>query len=416
MGGNTKAIDRETGELVQFFGRDSYADKVDLRKIDRAMLKRSVIDALRTIDELHQRDFGVPIWDSKLRDKLLSSGEAFNGSSEHMFNDKISDEEFKKYKPTVGDIDLTVPAEKLETVFELLKTLEGSEIVPGKFWYIGQNRKTLGGDQINALFAYRAKKKDAPLFLQVDFEAVDYAKGRPDAFAKFGHSSAWEDVKEGVKGVFHKYLLRSLTTSSTLEDAVLLTKGSPLYPPQKVKVAKMTDPVRLLSFSVSSGLRTSVELQKYPDEKGIPPELVGAPVKVGDSFAYKEIPTSSSTYTKNIEEIFTLLFNVEPAPDQLSKLGSFSGVLSLLGDYLTDQEIQNVYEDFVNSKLFGPASQALDLTDSEVDRSVKFSAVAKFRKEFPFLSQPDQSMVQTYYKNYKIRESILRRIKLILST
>lgn len=411
MGGNTRAIDRETGEVINFFGRPGYADKMDLKKIDRSSLKRSVIAALKTLDELYEKDFGTPIWDPKSRDSILSSGEAFNGSSEHLFNDKISDKEFSKYKPTVGDIDLTIPAEKIETLFDLLATLEGTEILPGKVWYIGQNKPKQSGDQINALFAYRQDKKSEPVFMQIDFEAVDYLKGRPESFAKFGHSSAWEDVKEGVKGVFHKYLMRSLTLKSTLPDAVLLAKNSPLYPPEKIKIKKKTDPVKLLSFSVSMGMRAIAELQRYPDEPSIPRELVGQPVKLGDSFVYKELSTAESDYVKNIDEIFTLLFNVEPTPADVSKLSSFNGLLSLMKMHMSDEDIENVYEDFVNDKLFSPQAQRLDAKSLEVDKSAKLAAVGKFKKEFPFLADPDPNMVQSYYSSYKIRESIRRYLK-----
>jgi len=415
MGGNTKAINRETGEVVNFFGRPGYAESVNLQDIDRSLLKNNVLTMLKILDGLYKRDYGFPIWDPQERDSILSSGQAFNGSSEHLFNDNISDKEFIKHKPSVGDIDLTVPSEKIETLFELLGTLEGSEIVPGKMWYIGQNRQKFMGDQINALFAYRQQKKSDPIFLQVDFEAVDYKSGRPDTFAKFSHSSAWEDVKEGIKGVFHKYLLRSLTTKAILQDAVLLTKTSPLYPPEKVKIKKKTDPIKFLSFSVSSGVRTTVELQRYPSEPGIPKELINEPVKVGDSFAYKELSTAESSYVKNVDEIFTLLFNQLPTNDSdLAKFGSFNGGLSLMKNYMTDEEIENIYENFINEKLFGPEAQRLDLKSAEVDKSAKFAAVGKFRKTFPFLAEPDQTLVQSYYSAYKVRESLRRYLQIIL--
>jgi len=414
MGGNTKAIDRETGEVVNFFGRPGYADKIDLKKLDRSSLKRSIITAFKNLDSLYENEFGVPIWDRSQRNSLLSSGEAFNGSSEHLFNDKITDKEFTKFKPSVGDIDLTVPAEKIETIFDLLASLEGKEVVPGKIWYVGQNRKKYGGDQINALFAYRQTKDADPVFVQVDFESVDYAGGRPDSFAKFGHSSAWEDVKEGVKGVFHKYLLRSLTTKSTLNDAVILAKNSLVYPPEKIKIKKKSDPIKLLSFSVSQGLRTTVELQKYPDDPNIPKELIGQPVKLGDSFVYRELSTAESSYVKNIDEIFTLLFGKVPSSsDDMTKLQSFSGILSLMKMYMSDDDIENIYEDFVNEKLFSPEAQGLDLTSAEVDKSSKLAAVGRFRKEFPFLAEPDATMVQSYYSSYKIRESISRYIRIL---
>lgn len=407
MGGNTRAINRQTGELITFQGRPGYADKINMGKIDRASLKRDILAALKTLDELHENEFGVPIWDPRTRDSILSSGQAFNGSSEHLFNDAISDEEFARHKPSVGDIDLTVPAENIETIFDLLASLEGQEVIPGKVWYVGQNRPKQFGEQINALFAYKPTPKSGSLFLQVDFEAVDYLGGKPTEFAKFSHSSAWEDVKSGVKGAFHKLLLRCLTTRSTVEDAVILTKSSPLYPPEKVKVAKKVSPVRALAFSVGAGMRTSVELQRYPDSPDIPPDLVGEPVKVGDKFAYKEIPPSESTYSKNIDEIFTLMFDTVPTPEDITKFGSYSGVLDLMEKYMSESDTQAVYDDFVYEKLFASGAQALDATSPEVDKAAKLAAVGIFRKNFSFLPEPDSETIEKYYAGYKVREGMI---------
>jgi hypothetical protein len=409
MGGNTKAIDRTTGKVVNFMGRPGYADKVDFRQIDRTTFRADVIATIKRLDGLHEESYGEPIWDPRKINSLLSSGAAFNGSSEHLFNSKISDEDFTRYKSQVGDIDLTIPAERAETLFELLGTLEQSPILPGKVWYVGQNKKSHSGEQINSLFAYKFDPDAPPLFFQIDFEAVDYERGRPTQFAKFSHSSSWEDIKQGIKGVFHKYLLRSLTTPSAQPDAILLAPSSPLYPPSAVKVARKTSAVKLLSFSVAYGLRSAVEMQRYPDEPGVPPELVGEPVEVNGKLAYKETPTGGSSYNTNLSEIFSLLFGKEPTPDEVTKFGSFVGVLEIMKAYLTDAESAAIYDDFVNEKLFGPGSQALDARSPEVDRSAKMGAVEMFRSVFPSLSEPDPAVLEAYYSSYKIRkESLLR--------
>jgi len=409
MGGNTSAIDRTTGKVVNFMGRPGYADKVDFRQIDRTTFRKDVVAALKKLDELHEERHGEPIWDSRKINSLLSSGAAFNGSSEHLFNSKMSDEDFVKHKPVVGDIDLTIPAERAETLFELLASLEQSPVLPGKIWYVGQNEKKFSGDQINSLFAYKLDSDSPPLFFQIDFEAVDYEKGNPTQFAKFSHSSSWEDIKQGVKGVFHKYLLQSLTVLSAQTNAVLLQPTSPLYPPAAVKVSKKSNVLKLLVFSVARGLRTAVELQRYPDAPGVPPELVGEPVDVNGKLAYKEVPTKGSTYNKNISEIFSVLFGKEPSSDEVTKFGTFIGVLEIMKTYFTDAEIEAIYDDFVNEKLYGQGAQGLDAKSADVDRSAKLSAVEIFRKAFPSLPEPDLGALDSYYASYKIRkESLLR--------
>jgi hypothetical protein len=419
MGGNTRAIDRSTGEVITFFGRPAYADKIDLNRVNRAAFKKSIIDALKKLDKIHQDQTGEPIWDPQFRNSILSSGEAFNGSSEHLFNDNITDKEFKTYKSKVGDIDLTVPEQHLKSIYDMLSTLEGSQIISNKVWYIGQNKKTVPSlGQINALFAYKQSAKDEPVFVQIDFEALPYEEGKPTEFTKFGHSSAWEDIKQGIKGAFHKLLLRSITTGSKISDAVILTKTSPLYPPEKVKIAKRDYPVKLLTFSVGEGLRTSVELQYYPDVPGIPPELVGEPVKINGKLAYKEIPPSESTYEKSIPEIISLVFNVEPTEEDVSLFRSFTGILELFSKYLNQSQIKEIYDDFVYDKLFCRGCQGISATSPEEDREAKLGAVNKFVEVFSFLPPVEMSTLEEYYGSYKIRqEALLRRyVSLLLGS
>jgi len=398
MGGNVLVKDVE--------GKYQKAGKPDFRSISRAEFTRHFLDALKKLDDMHNKMFGEPIWPSKTRDSLLSSGQAFNGSSEHLFNKQMSDEEFVEYKPTVGDIDLTVPHEKLKTIFDLLAKVQGRSITPN-VTYVGQNKEDQGeGHQINSLFSYKSKRLDSPINVQIDFEGVEYGKtGGPDEFSKFGHSSSWEDIKSGIKGVFHKYILRGLAkAASTQSDAVVLTPKSPLEPPEAIKVAKRTSPLSLLSFSVDRGLRANAEQQFLPD---------GSPVIVNGMRAFKEIPTSSSTYARTKKEIFSLIFGEEPVGNELQLLDSFVGILQIMSDHLDDSQIDSVFLDFVNDKLFGQG-QALDAYNPEVDRSAKMGAVSLFMQKFPFL-QSHQDLLEKlqseYYKKYKVRvaETFRRR-------
>ena len=390
MGGNVLVRDKE--------GRQHKAGKPDFRKIDRSEFTRHIIEALKKLDDLHAKAFKETIWPAKTRDSLLTTGHAFNGSSEHLFNGKMSDEEFVSHKPTVGDIDLTVPHEKLKSIFDLLSRLEGKSITQN-VTYIGQNKEEQGeGHQINSLFAYKPKGLDSPINIQIDFEGVEYDnKGKPDEFSKFGHSSAWEDIKSGIKGVFHKYILRCTAKSaSTQQDAVILTPKSPLEPPEAIKVAKRTSPVSLLSFSVDRGLRANAEQQFLPD---------GSPVMVNGMRAFKELPTSSSTYSRTRREIFTLVFGDEPVGNELQLLDSYVGILRLIGDHLDDSQIEDIFLDFVQDKLFGQG-QALDAYSPDVDRSAKMGAVAVFVEKFPFLKKHQMlldKLQDEYYKKYKVR-------------
>ena len=399
MGGNTKAIDRSTGQVVKFAGRDAFADKVDMRVIDRTTFRHDIIEMLKQLDQLHKKSFNVPIWNPKSRDRLLTTGEAFNGSSEHLFGSKVSDEEFAKYKPKVGDIDLTVPEQHIKTIFDLLGRLEGKKIT-NKVTYVGQNKSKQHGAQINALFAYYYDP-DNPLFVQVDFEAVKYDDAdNPDEFGKFGHSSSWDDVQAGVKGAFHKLLLRSITKIvSHRDDIVILTPSSPLFPPEKVKVSKTKEAKRLFSFSVDGGLRMIAAQQFLPN---------GEPLTVQGKLAYKLVDPKNSDYARSREEIFRLLFNDDPTPNELNELGSFLGLMQLLKRRVDPNNIDEIYVDFV-SKLYGPDVRPLDATDKEADVDAKLAALKVFEGYFPSVKKHAtmvNGLAQEYYKNYKIRAAI----------
>jgi len=390
MGGNVNIVNPKSGKSYK-------VSKPDFRLIDRSKFKKVFIEAFKMIDSLHLRKFKVPIWPAATRDKLLNSGEAFNGSSEHLFGNKLSDKELAEFKPTFGDIDLTVPKEKFDTLFSLLDSITGKSL-NSSITYIDK-KEGVGGEQINCLFSYKTKEGKI-LYVQVDFESVDYEKNRPNEFAKFGHSSSWEDIKASIKGAFHKYLLRSIATVVSIQkDVVLLTKTSPLDPPEKIKVSKVTTPVRLLSFSVDKGLRTKFTQQYKVD---------GSPVIVNGMKAYKEIPSGEDARTK--KEIFSLLFGQDPVGNELQLIESFTGLLQIMQDHFDDSQIDEVYLDFIGYKLYGKEGQALDATSVEGDKSAKMSAISSFRNKFPFLEKHDgmlEKLQDDYYSTYKIRSESL---------
>jgi hypothetical protein len=314
----------------------------------------------------------------------------------HLFNKKLSDEEFVEYKPVVGDIDITIPGEKLESLHTLLDTLQGSQLT-SRVKYVGQ-KPSISHDQINAVFAYAFDESERPLNIQIDFEAVGYENSGPSEFVKFARSSEWPDIKGGVKGVFHKYLLRCLATVlSKQEDVVLLTPASPLEPPEKVKISKVTDPVHLLSFSVDKGLRTSAAQQFLPS---------GEPLLINGKRAFKKLSTAEAEYHQSRSTIFSLIFGTEPIGNEVSLFGSYTGILQLMQDHLDNRDIEAVYLDFIGNKLYGKNGQALDVFDPKNDMQAKIPAVNVFKQKFPFLSTHDgylEGLIDEYYKNYKTK-------------
>lgn len=129
--------------------------------------------------------------------KALNTGSTFSGSTHHLFDKNISDEEFAKHKKEVGDLDVKVPREHMDALHAHLQP--GKKI--GKYTVIGVKK---GPGEHHALISHINGENH-----QVDFEASDYDKDEPSKFDQFSHSSNWEDVKMGVKGYHHKILLNA---------------------------------------------------------------------------------------------------------------------------------------------------------------------------------------------------------------
>jgi len=388
-GGNCQFINRDTGEVL------GSADRVDMSKVDRKKLQGQLITLFRTLNTKFQAKNEKPIWNNF---DNVTSGKAFNGSSEHFFDDEISDEEFREEKKSMGDVDITIPHKYLKPLFELLSNLE-SERITKDFIYKGQNKKTQHGHQINTVF----QLQDPKINVQIDFEGTGYTdKGDPDEFAKFSHSSNWEDVRAGIKGLGHKHLLVNVARSlSKLKNAVVLTPSSPVEPPEDIKVSNSVRNIipTNLAFSVDRGLRIKYEAVK--DSEG---ELV----RVDGKQAYRELETDNSSYTKDIKTIFTMIFDKKPKDSDISDFRSFSGILRLFKKHKVDEElVRDTFKLMLDRSFFGKGSQGTDSKSPDKDRETKMAIVNKMIEEFPYLKtifDSKKDKIETYYKNYKTVE------------
>ncbi len=385
MGGNTRAINRQTGDVIAF------ADKVDLTKVQRQEFKKEMLKAFEILNDKFKKKFSYPLW---LDFKVVLSGFAFNGSSDAFFDEKIPDNEFVKYKSTIGDVDITIPHEYLEPLFELLTTLEDKPIT-NRVSYIGQNKKTHYGHQINALFKY--DNGNYSVGAQVDFEGSQYTEGRPTEWAKFSHNSSWDDVKQGFKGVLHKYWIQNLFRGiSTKKDMAILTPASPVDDPKKIKLTKSIKGYpRMLAFNVATGLRT-----KYVRVKNSKGEYV----QVDGKFAYKELKTKDSKYVTNIRDIFTMLFDREPNGRDLNDFDSFVGVTKLAKKNTSKDKIMLSFEQLMMNNLWGKEAQKLSRISKDEDLAVKQAMVNYLMKELPYLKKYQneiEPMRTKYYEEYE---------------
>lgn len=374
-------------------GKEVPAQKIDLSKFKRKTFTKDLYDAFIALNKAFKKENGVPLWKDT---SILKSGFAFNGSSETFFDPDIEDDEYKSVKPKVGDIDVTVPEEYRRELWELLKKLHGKNLT-SKVVYTGDNRPSFSArnDQINSIFTYTLGKHSVPA--QVDFEFTPYVNNNeePSEYGKFGHSSDWRDMKSGLKGVHQKYILRSIAGgASTRDDIIVMT---PTATPEKPRVKKLGALPRMLKFYVSKGVRTAYEKVNLKNGKDW--------VHQG-KMVYKEIPTKSSSYEQNLENIFKLFFSDNPSKGEIKKLWSFMGILELMKRHHTDKQIERTFDRQMDL-YWGKSGQGFERNNPELDFEIKQAAYNEFIKMFPKLKSKKKAvdkMVNDYYKAYRMTE------------
>jgi len=416
-GGNTRALvrDPETGlvkgaeTIKRFRGREATAEKIDLTtgRISRQQLKNDVIEMLQLLDTEFEKDHGTPIWDPGQRDDILGAGFAFNGSSAHLFSppETLSDEEFIAYKPTVGDIDLTVPLEKMNDLYSTLNRREDQQLTR-KIAYIGHNKKTPGSHQINALFSYTWDPTEpeglGDTFFQIDFEGSEYKQGRPTEWAKFSYSSSWRDITQGVKGLAHKVLLMSLASVKSppplnaREVTPAATPEAPRFKRTKNKATGEMEPAPLRplkSFDLVSGYGSRYAKLDW---------------NLNGEEAYKYLKRAERTDSmRDLRDIFLNIFGENPPPSEedISNFGSFTGLLEIIKQRMSPPEIVRLYEDVVD-RFFGERGQKLSATDPKEDESVKDRILEVFRQAVPEAESSTidlKGLKSSFYAKYKVR-------------
>jgi hypothetical protein len=374
-GGNAPFIDRETGEMR---GR---AGKVSITEMGRDRFVNDFVTLFSVINNLYNDKYGEYLWP---KFDVVTSGHAFNGSSEAIFNKQIPDEEIEQHKPVVGDIDITIPRRMLGQLFDLLTTVEGKPLTK-EIIYLGNNKKNQHGHQINAVFSYRGYN------VQIDFEGSDYKDNKPTEFAKFSHSAHWDDIKKGFKGVYHKLLLINLVRSiSEKQDIIIVTPAST---PEKIRVKKMVELPRELAFSVDRGLR--VKVAPFLD-------VNGKQIKVSGKDAYKELETSESEYSTHIPDIFFIVFKKKPTKDELQKFGSFSGLVELAKEKLTTQQKEKLF-DYILNNLWGKGAQGFEANNPQLDTEIKMKLVDYLKTNFQLtgVERKIEDMKTEFIKNYR---------------
>ena len=208
--------------------------------------------------------------------------------------------------------------------------------------------------------------EDFNLNIQIDWELAEFDEaGRPTEFAKFSRSSSWDDLQLGIKGVFSKYLLRALTALHLVHGVI----------PAASSVSKpKVDLHPTVAFSVDRGLRKKYDVGAVDPTHGVP-TLIGP---------------ANGEYTKNLADIFKVLFNgVNPSSAEIKSMSSFVGLLKLTKKYHKNKnDIKKIGAGFTRL-LFGPGAQVLYRNDLERDKAEKLAALRYFDKVLPCAIDPN---------------------------
>ena len=380
MGGNVTAINKNTGV-------ETRAEKIPIRKIGRKEFTSKFITVFKKLNKIFKKENGVALW---VNEKNLENGLQFNGSTSYIFDQTISDDDIVKFKETAGDLDIIVPEGFKEQVWNMLDKLEGKEIIKG-VTYMGSNKPTVSsiGEQINCVFYTDFDGTMVPAQVDFEFLPVD-KKGVPSEWAKFSHSSSFDDAKVGVKAVHHKYLIQALVGGASIRDDIVI--ATPSSTPQKIKLKKVKegDLPRMLKFSVGRGIGKAYELMK--DENG-------DAIKSDGKDVYREMKPAERSYETTVAEIYKLSFaRLEDNPQDVKKFNSFVGIIELMTKYLNKKQIDATHKRFVDKLFQKGIAQVLERGNPEADYSVKISGYNYFIKAMKLKS--DKKSIDAYYASF----------------
>lgn len=225
----------------------------------------------------------------------------FTGSFQHYKNLSFDEKEF------YNDVDILFEKKYKEELEKILIPLSYF----GKYQYIGKGRNKVHFNTI-FLFPINDNKK---IYFQIDFNFCEL-----NDFDKFAHYSSIYDLKMGIKGVFHKYLINSILTSYDNENL-------------------------RYRFSIFYGIRNTLNNDK--------------------------------NYISDLPTIFNIMFNNIPITEY-SHCYSFNGLIYLININFDIKQRFKILDIFENH-LYGKQARIIEKNEEE-DKLVKFIAIEYFRK------------------------------------
>lgn len=332
------------------------AQELDLNVHNRSYVVQVLSDLLHKINDTFTRQYKEPLW----HENSVEAQKFLSGSTAKFFDKKISDEEFVRVKPKVGDIDTQAPDKHAETIKQFLTSLINKKV--GDAIFIGFSP---GNSQYTSM--WQVTLDDLPVKLQIDFEygAHDTETGLPTEWQDYSHSSSWEDLSAGIKGVFHKYIDRALPYASSVSTKYV---ARVLKTSTKISPETVTDSDYSFAVSGPGGGGVSRKYIPYNDPAtGQPMEKDGIPVM-------QLLDPKNRQYIQNLSQQFEIFFGKKPTAQDQQLKNSFIGTVQLAKKYLDDAERTELFNRFV-SICFEPGSQMITKGDPVRDRNTKMAAI-----------------------------------------
>ena len=332
---------------------DQEAEEIDLKIHNRDHMVAQLKELLAAQNESFKAAYGKYIWDPK----LLNSGKMFSGSSLQFFDVKgVNTQDFlnKLKKTKVGDIDTQINQDMGEEVTAWLKSIIGKKVGNGTF--LGFN------SSLSSIWLL----DDPQVRIQVDYELGPYdAKtNAPTEWFAYSHSSHYDDMAAGIKGVFHKYINRALSQAQTSTKYVARV----LKKSVKISDAPVTDSDYSFAVTSAQGGGMSVKYKPYIDPAtGQPMEKDGVPVM-------QLLDPKDRDYIQNLDQQFQINFGRKRTAADQKLQGSFVGTIQLMNKAFTTEQNEAVARAFLDI-LFGPGAQMITKDDPERDRDTKFAAI-----------------------------------------
>ena len=331
------------------------ADPLDLTVYSREEYQHDIFCFVRFLNNLFKTEYGETLFENE---NLI-----FSGSTAHLMSPYIDTDELVKYKPKFGDIDILFPKEhkaKLLSLLEMRYLFDTFESVGCK-----------NGSTISVLFQHKATHK----VHQIDFAPVDFVDGKPSELAVISHMSDWNDVKHGIKGIFHKKAIGALTGAYGRFGLEEKKDGSLEY-------GFLPD----YSFCVDRGLRQRYVLIRIAKDG----------TEVYRKAAPKEFPYISSLF-----DIMSNLLGLPPGFNTLVKFTSFLGILSLI-----DESFDKVRQSRILEKLTNSIYDKLNRPTEDDDEEKRTKVVGFIREKFPWYftekrNEELKELADKYYKREK---------------